>query len=130
MEISRKKLLLAFFLPLMVVVMSGCVAVVAGGVGAGTVAYVRGDLQTKMDASHGAVYNASLEAVDSLGFALVDHQQDSVSGEITSRTAQDRRVRIRTEEETAETTSLSIRIGTFGDEELSRRILREIEGNL
>lgn len=119
-----------FLFPLAAVFTSGCVAVVAGGVGAGTVAYVRGDLQTTLEAPHGAVYSASLRAVESLGFALVDEQQDELSGEIISRTSQDRRVRIQTKEQTSQTTDLSIRIGTFGDEELSRRILREIEANL
>ncbi|MCC5790426.1 MAG: DUF3568 family protein [Opitutales bacterium] len=125
----QKRIVLGF-LPLLAFAFSGCVAVVAGGVGAGTVAYVRGDLQTKLEEPHEAVFEASLRAVDSLGFALVEQKGDAVSGEIVARTSQDRRVRIQTKEESAETTGLSIRIGTFGDEELSRRILREIEGNL
>lgn len=129
-RLTLQKRIFLGFLPLLAFVFSGCVAVVAGGVGAGTVAYVRGDLQTKIEAPHSAVYQASQSAVESLGFALVEQKEDAVSGEIIARTSQDRRVRIQTQEETSETTGLSIRIGTFGDEELSRRILREIEGNL
>ncbi|MBN1223713.1 MAG: DUF3568 family protein [Candidatus Aminicenantes bacterium] len=109
--------------------LSGCFAA-AVGAGAGTVAYVRGDLVVTEAAGLENVHDAALKAVHDLDLNLISQKKDALSGEITARDIKDKKIQIKLAAVTDETTKVSIRIGTFGDETKSRVIYEKIRENL
>lgn len=119
-------ILLLISLPLI----SGCAAVIAGGAGAGTVAYIKGELQTNLEASLEKSVEATKLAVDNLKFIKISEQVDSLTGEIIARTAQDKKITIKLNKVTGKTTKISIRVGVFGDQSLSQSLLEEIKEEL
>jgi len=119
-------ILLLISLPLI----SGCAAVIAGGAGAGTVAYIKGELQTNLEASLEKSVEATKLAVDNLKFKKISEQVDSLTGEIIARTAQDKKITIKLNKFTEKTTKISIRVGVFGDQSLSQSLLEEIKEKL
>lgn len=111
---------------------SGCVAALVGGaaLGAGTVVYLRGELRSPEAVSMQKAWTASHAALKELGYAVTDEQQDALKAKITARGAGDKRVEIRLTNKGQNVTEIAIRVGTFGDEDLSRRILEKIRGHL
>jgi len=108
---------------------SGCI-VAAVGAGVGTVAYVKGDLETVESKSLDVVYEAALKAVEELELQVISKTKDSLSAEINTRDAQDKKITIKLNATSDESTELSIRIGTFGNETKSRLIYEKIQENL
>ncbi len=112
------------------VLAQGCVVAAVGAGAAGTVAYVRGDLQTVETAGLDALYKASLEAIDELELAVIQKAKDAMTAEIISRDAEDKKIRIKLKSTAEGMTELSIRIGMFGDETKSRLIYETIKKEL
>lgn len=111
--------------------LTGCVAVVVGiAAGAGTVAYVRGELETTLSAGYEKSVEATNLAVQQLQFARVAERRDALSDTITVRTAGDRKVVIRINKIADFSSRVRIRVGIFGDEALSLTILEKIRANL
>ena len=109
---------------------SGCFAVVAAGAGAGAVAYIRGDLESAVDAGFDKSVKAAGKAIEQLKFAKVSEKQDALLATIVARNADDKRIEIRVEADGANRTKVKIRIGEIGDESLSLAILDKIKANL
>ena len=107
----------------------GCV-VAAAGLGAGTVAYVRGDLETMEAKSLDEVYNATEKAVSELGLNISRKTKDAMSAVFVGRDAEDKKIRIKLTAAEDDMTELSIRIGMFGNETKARRIYEEIQRQL
>ena len=126
---QKKQVVIMILFVGMAVFIQGCV-VAAVGVGAGTVAYVRGDLQTVESKSLDDVYEAAEKAIKELGLNVTKKTKDAMSATIVARDAQDKKITIKLSASTEETTKLSIRIGVFGSETKSRRIYEEIKKNL
>ncbi len=112
------------------VLAQGCVVAAVGAGAAGTVAYVRGDLETVETAGLDALYKASLEALDELELAVIQKAKDAMTAEIMSRDAEDKKIRIKLKSTAEGMTKLSIRIGMFGDETKSRLIYETIKKEL
>ena len=112
-----------------VVLVEGCVVVAAGGA-AGTVAYVRGDLQTVEAKDIDTVYRATEKAMDELGLVVSKKTKDAMSAKIIARDSQDKKITIKLNATAEGTTRLSIRIGMFGNETKSRLIYQKICDNL
>lgn len=111
----------------------GCVAAavaVGAAAGVGTVVYVNGELDTVVEATVDQAWKATNAAVEDLEFTTTETNKDALSAEHISRTAQDKKIRIRLDHETDTTTRIRIRVDTFGNEELSRTILDKIKANL
>ena len=108
---------------------SGCV-LLAVGAGAGTVAYVRGDLHATLETSVPKAVRAVERAIDDLKFAKVSETQDALNAEIIARTALDKKVTVFVERKGDDVTEVRIRIGAFGDQELSVAILDKIKARL
>ena len=110
--------------------LTGCIAVVAAGAGAGTVAYVQGKLESPL----GADYHRSVAAVDraiaQLEFARISHNQDALTSTFTVRTAEDKKVVIEVSKVSDQASKVEIRVGIFGNEALSMTILDRIKANL
>ncbi len=112
---------------------SGCFLVAvgaAGAAGAGTVAYVRGELDASLGNQYDRVINATDAAVGQLELAKVRESKDAFSAEIIARNSLDKKIDITISKEADNLTKLTIRIGVFGDEEESRAILDRIRTNL
>jgi hypothetical protein len=108
----------------------GCMLAAVGVGAAGTIAYVRGDLQTAESEPIDVVYDACLKALEQLELPVTSKSKDALVAEITSFDAQDKKIKIKLKAQTDETTKLSIRIGTFGSETKSRMIYQKIRDNL
>lgn len=107
----------------------GCVAVAAGD-GAGVVAYVRGDLETTLGKDYSAVVDATRVAIKELEFAKISDDKDAFKAFIIARTAVDKKVEITLTNAGKGLTSIKIRVGVFGDEQLSLAILAKIKAGL
>ncbi len=110
--------------------LSGCVVVAAGAVGAGAVAYVRGELSTTMEHDLDAVYRAAQTVLKRQAFARIEERKSGVDAHLVHRTALDKRVDIKLEKISDRLTSFKIRIGLVGDQSLSLALLEEIRDEL
>jgi len=108
----------------------GCFVAVVGLAAGGTIAYVRGDLESVESQKLDAVYAASLKAMEKLDLAVTKKSKDALSAVIVGRDAQDKKVSITLKTVSDEATKLSIRVGVFGSETKSRLIYKEISENL
>lgn len=109
---------------------SGCLAVAAAGAGAGTYAYLSGSLEKTLEAPIERVHGAALAAVEDLGYTTTEQTRDALESRITARQADDTRVRITLEGQSENLTKTTIRIGVFGNEAQSLRLLEAIESRL
>ena len=108
----------------------GCMIVAAGVGAAGTIAYVRGDLQASESEPIDVVYEAALKAVQDLELPVTSRAKDALVAEIITYDAQDKKIRIKLKASTDQTTQLSVRVGVFGSETKSRLIYEKIRDNL
>ncbi len=114
-------------------VASGCaVAVLAtgAGLGAGTYAWLKGELRRTYPATYDAVWNASSDALQSLEMPVVSQQRDALKGTIMAKRADGSDVRVDVKYLTDNTTQVSIRIGLFGDRPDSARVHETIQARL
>ncbi len=111
---------------------AGCLVVAAGAGAAGTVAYMRGDLETEEPYNLNTVYDATRGAAEQLELSVLEGktEKDALSATIVARDAADKRVTIHLKAVTELTTKVSIRIGTFGDQTKSQMIYNRIRENL
>ena len=119
-------------LSLGVLTFSGCVLFLVGAglaVGAGTVAYVEGELKVADNVTMDGAWNASLGAMQDLEFKVTKSQKDALAGLIVARRADDTRIVVRLKKQTDQVTEFRIRVGTFGDEALSRLIYEKIKSH-
>lgn len=111
--------------------LTGCVALVAGGAaGAGTLAYVRGELKEELSVSPEVARSAITSATNRLGLRELESNADNLTGEYVLETGDDKKVKIYYEKLSDALVKLTIRVGVFGDENLSRAILDEIKKGL
>jgi hypothetical protein len=126
---QKREIALTVLCLMMTVVLQGCL-VAAVGAGAGTVAYMRGDLETVEAKEIDAVYAAAKKAVEQLELDVSSDTKDALSAEIVARDAQDKKITIKLKSTTEDTTQISIRVGIFGSETKSILIYEQIKKNL
>jgi len=127
---AKARVFLIFLLIGCAVLLQGCMIAAVGAGAAGTVAYIRGDLQTVEAASIDDVYEATLKAMDELELSITQKSKDAMSAKIIARDAQDKKITIKLAATAEGTTKLSIRIGVFGNERKSRLIYDQIKKKL
>jgi hypothetical protein len=113
--------------------LNGCLLFVAGGAaaaGAGTVLYVNGELKDTEPASLDPVHAAALAGLHDMQYVVVNDTKDINNANILARTANDTKIQIQIIKQSASVTEIRIRVGTFGDESLSRQILEKIKAHL
>ena len=128
-----KKLLTMGLAAMLLALASGCAVVVVGGVaaaGAAGYAYVKGELKSTEGASLDKLWNATLVTMKELSFPIIKQGKDGVAGELTARNAKGKDVYIYCKKLSDTATEITIRVGTFGDEEMSRTILMKIKSHL
>lgn len=126
----KKQVLLIAMLVGSMLLLQGCVVAAVGLGAAGTIAYVRGDLQAVESEGIDDVYEATLKAMKELELLPTRKTKDALGAEIITYDAQDKKITIRLKSAAEGTTKLSIRIGVFGSETKSRLIYQKIRDNL
>ena len=132
---NYKQLLLLSVLGLSLLVNTGCPPVIIGvaagvGVGAGTVAYVGGELKSTEKVSLDPAWGATQAAMGDLGFAITDRRKDVFNAELNARGVEVKKIRIALKKISDNSTEFKIRVGVFGDEAKSRQILQTIKQRL
>ncbi|MFA5056729.1 MAG: DUF3568 family protein [Opitutaceae bacterium] len=110
--------------------LTGCVAVVAGAAGAGTVAWVMNRLDATLDTNFEKAATAANLAIKQLEFAKVSEKKDALTATLIARTAEDKKVEIKVLKVSDQSTKVQIRVGVFGDKTVSLAILDKIKANL
>lgn len=126
-----KRGVMGVLLAALLVSTGGCAAVLVGGAAAGTgVAYSMGDLETVESASLDRTWAAVEGAIQDLQFTPVSPRKDALEARMEAATANNRTVKINLKRLSENSTQLSIRVGTFGNEALSRQIHDRIRARL
>ena len=110
--------------------MAGCAALLIGGAAAGAAAglmYHEGELRADLDAPVPKVIKATERAFRDLIWTKESATASAADGLATARTATGREVTVKVEAKSENTTTIGIRIGTFGDENLSRLLYDKIQ---
>ncbi|GAB63850.1 hypothetical protein KSU1_D0541 [Candidatus Jettenia caeni] len=123
---------LPFIILLGIVLLSGggCAALRGGGAAAGTVAYVMGELRSMEEASLERTWEAAQKTMEDLEFIVTSKQKDVLTARLIARGANDKKIVIQLKKVSEDLTEVRIRVGTFGDESLSRQILERLKKNL
>ncbi|MBT8490040.1 MAG: DUF3568 domain-containing protein [Deltaproteobacteria bacterium] len=100
------------------------------GAGAGTVAYVKGELKTKLNHSTTRTYQATLKALNELKLPILERQDDAIVATIKSRFADEKNITVKIKSVTDTTCEIRIRVGEFGDQTRSQKILDTIKKHL
>ncbi len=111
---------------LLVSIPSGCVFLFAGAAGAGTVAYVGGDLETTSEKSVDEVYAAVEATCKELEFDIFEHEKKEFTGMVMAM-SDFGKVTIRVKGKSPEETHVSVRVGTFGDKGASKLIMDKLK---
>ena len=110
--------------------LTGCVAIVAASAGAGAYAYLKGSLDSHLNASLEDSMPAVRNAMGSMNLTKIKEVSDTRSAKFTYRDALDTRVIIVLEQKQNNLTAISIRVGHVGDENRSLQILNSINDEL
>jgi hypothetical protein len=111
----------------------GCgVALLAGGAaaGAGSYAYVTGELKATEAVSLENAYQAAQQAMSELEFTVTNKQKDAFYAEVNARRASGKKIKVKLDKESNSVTRIRIRVGTFGDESMSHQILERIKKHI
>ena len=105
---------------------TGCLVVAAVGAGAGAVMYTKGDLEVTSTKSFDEVYAVVEETCKELNFEIQKNEKKAFAGRITAR-SDFGNVTFDVKSESTELTSLSIRVGVFGDRDASNLIYAKLK---
>jgi len=111
--------------------LQGCVPLVAAG--AGAIAYSEGSLDTTYSASLNRTWDATMGALRDSQLNITDQtdqQKDVAHGTMKARRGDNTPVTVSLDQAGPNTTTVQIRVGTFGDEEMSRALNRRMAARL
>lgn len=108
----------------------GCAAIVVGGATGAGVAYSMGALKTVETTTVEKAYIAAQSALKQLEFQETLVSKDAIEASVEGETSAGKSVTIRIKRITDQSTEIRIRVGTFGDESLSRLILEKMRTRL
>ncbi|MCC7204456.1 MAG: DUF3568 family protein, partial [Phycisphaeraceae bacterium] len=122
----RMRNLVVMGLVVLTLAIPGCLVVVAGGAAAGGVAYVKGDLEAVVPGTPQQVARATDGAAADLRLIKVSSESSSTDMKYLLRTAGDKKITVTAKRESDRTSKLSIRVGIFGDKDLSQMLYDRI----
>lgn len=106
---------------------SGCVAAVVGAAaGAGSYAYVNGELKSSEPVALETAFEAAKKAVADLGLTLETSTIGLAEAKVQAITGEDKRVWISLDKEGDKVTEIGVRVGLIGDKMYSATILDKI----
>ena len=126
---NRGRWLIRFVLLLCLLMNAGCgAAIIAGGaaVGAGSAAYIYGQLTSEEKVSFDVAWNATQKAAENLGYTTTSKENGEFWGELIARDSKGQKLTVKLRSPDEMRTEIKIRVGLFGDEQSSGRILDEI----
>ena len=112
------------------VLLGGCMLAAGGAGAAGTVAYVKGDLEAVEAKKLDTVYDATKKALEQLELSVSVDTKDKISATIIARDSSDKKITVKLSAATEDSTNISIRFGAFGSETKSGMVLDKIKENL
>ncbi len=121
-----KELLPTLILGLGLVFNSECPVAIVGGT-AGAVNYVAGELKSTEEVYLDKAWTATQEAIDDLELIVTSKEKDSFDGKLIASGAAGKEIKARLKKKSEELTEIRIRVGTYGDQSLSRQILETIK---
>jgi hypothetical protein len=121
---------MAVLLTALALTQSGCLLVAAAAGTGATVAYARGDTDVLLNSSPRRVADAAEVAMKDLELVVVSKVVSGVDAKVVGRTARDTRLTVDARAEAGDTSRLSIRAGTFGDDALQAQLLERIRRQL
>lgn len=127
---NKQKVILAGLYIAAAVLLTGCIVAAVGAGAAGTVAYVKGDLEVIEAKGLDDVYVASKKALADLELPAIQDNKDKMGAVLVSRDSQDKKVTVKLTAVTDASTEISVRFGTFGDEAKSAMVYNKIKENL
>lgn len=127
---NKQKAILAILYVGAAVTLSGCILAAVGAGAAGTVAYVKGDLEVLEAKGLDDVYAASKKALADLELSVIQDNKDKIGAVLVSRDSKDKKITISLKAVSDQSTEISIRYGTFGSEAKSSMIYNKIKENL
>lgn len=132
MKTMKTKILAAVLSTIMLAFGSGCAVVVVGAAaaGVGAVVYGNGELRAREYVAYDKGWDATLAAMNDLGYAVVGREKDVVEGKITARAPGDKKVQVRVTKVSGTITEFGVRVGSFGDKAQSQPILDAIKKHL
>lgn len=125
-----KNLVFVIFLTMVFVSAYGCSSFSNGSAAPGRVSHVLGKLRSVEEASLERTWEAVQKTMEDLEFIVTRRQKDALTAHLIGRGANDKRIEINLKKISEGLTKVMIRVGTFGDESLSRQILEKIKHNL
>ena len=113
---------------------SGCAALLFTGIGVGAgiagTAYVEGKLTSTLDAKPEQIKPAAEAAFKELGIKLVSSTSNSLSAKIAGTSTEGSTVTVTADLEKNGQSKLGVRVGAFGNQDLSEKIYSAIDKRL
>ena len=126
---ARTLLIAAAALPL-ALLPAGCIVAAAGAAAYGAHSYANGAMDGIAGATLDRTWRATLATLQEMGLAITSKIKDGGSARIVAQTADRTQIEIELTRRSGDMTKVSIRVGIFGDEAESRRILHAIKSRL
>ena len=102
----------------------------AAAVGTGAYIYTKGDLKRNYEASIDKTWQAAVKSVEDLGLSTESKQNDAFNGVIKGKMADGKSFTVSVKRLGENLTEVGVRIGTFGNREISETIHNKILSNL
>ena len=107
----------------------GCLVAAAGAGAAGAV-YVMGSLDGSLPATPQRIVEATNDVLAESDIHVLSSDATCIDGTVVGRTALDKRVEITVKKVDEKNSRISIRIGTFGDHDISRDLFDRIQAKV
>ena len=131
----KRRLQLVALLCCFLIGLSGCsrkwaVIGAVAAVGTGAYLYVKGDLKRNYEASIDKTWQAAVKSVEDLGLSTESKQNDAFNGVIKGKMADGKSFTVSVKRLGENLTEVGVRVGTFGNREISETIHDKILSNL
>ena len=129
---NYRPLLFGLMLGLSLVVNSRCQALLISaecGALVGAAAYKGGEVRYKGELSLNEAWDATQKALSDLGYGITSEERhvSDTAYQLTAEKEGSKRIRVTLKRQSDAVTEIRVRVGTFGDESLSRLIVKQIE---
>ena len=132
----KKRLQLVALLCCFLIGLSGCsrkwavIGAAAAAVGTSAYFYVKGDLKRNYEAPIDKTWQAAVKSVEDLGLSTESKQNDAFNGVIKGKMADGKSFTVTVKRLGENLTEVGVRVGTFGNREVSETIHDKILSHL